>query len=95
MRVPNIVRAARVLHKHRGRSSYGFLLRWTVWHRMRQGAEDILPEAILHSMGVHNPQLDKIAGIYNGLQREKGTLKAAQVCLEIVQELEKNGTPAR
>lgn len=83
--------AARVLKKHRGRSSYGFLIRWTVWHRLRGGEEEALPEALLHMLGIRDAQLDKITAIYTGLERERGAFPAYQACMEIIQALGKAG----
>jgi hypothetical protein len=87
VRAPKFVQAERILRKHRGRGSYGFLIRWTVWHRRKRGSEDALPESIMHGIGIHDPRLDKIAGIYNGLERELGSIRAAAICIEIVQSV--------
>lgn len=87
MRAPKFVQAERILRKHRGRGSYGFLLRWTIWHRRKKGTEDALPESIIHGIGIHNPRLDRIAGIYNGLERELGSIRAAAICIEIAGSL--------
>ena len=87
-RQPALLVAARVLKQYRGRSSILFILRWTVWHRLIDGDPPALPETILSMLGVHNPRIDKIAGIYNGLEHELGTLTAARACVEIIQAIE-------
>ncbi|MCR9142728.1 MAG: hypothetical protein NXI24_10790 [bacterium] len=89
--IPSYVLIARALKRHRGNSSYLFMIWWGLVRPPRRASSDALPPVLVRTLGFLHRDLRQITGLYRGLKRELGQVKAAAACIDIVHTLRKHG----
>ena len=77
--------AARILKKHRKKSSFLFLIKWGFIKAPRETSADKLPKQLLLLIGLKSIEVRQLTGIYQGAHEELGVLSAIAICTEIIQ----------
>lgn len=75
-----------ILNHYRGKNSFLFLLKWTLWKVPDEPPSGFSISGIIHKAGFWDDHKHQLWGIYIGLEEELGTAKAMLAVLEIIEK---------
>jgi len=76
----------KILEAYRGKNSFLFLLKWTLWNVPEETPSGFTISNLIHTAGLWDDQKHQLWGIYLGLEEEIGAPKAMLAVLEIIEK---------